>query len=151
MLMILTCKCRINELREKETPYECYLTFGECQCEVEHTITATICPIHYLNVTGFARSFFASVKCNCLKMERNEICKHCKSLEIALNVNVKTVCVKKEDLPADLKFVHFDKYSERKLSGDQIFIYDPIENCICTRLDSIDWMGFFIGKETLQF
>ena len=68
---------------------------------------------------------------------------------IALNVNVKKVCVKKEDLPPELKYVHFHKYLERKLPVNPIFIFDHVKNCICVRLDSIDWLGFFIGKETM--
>ena len=103
------------------------MNFGDCKRPFEHTVVATICLLHKLKLIGFARNYFASVTCSSKKIERNEICKHCKALEAALDTKFRKVCVKEEDLAKDFKYYHFHKYSELKVPCDPIFYFDHIE------------------------
>ena len=135
----------------KPSKFQIYFAkgFDDCGCETEHRIVATVCSIHKLNLIGFARNYFASVTCSCRNLDRNEICKHCKCLQEALNTKVRKICLEKENLPKDFKYFDVHKCLEWKVPGDPIFYFNHIDNNIQLRLDSIDWPGFFIGRKTM--
>ena len=54
-----------------------------------------------------------------------------------------------EDLPIDFEYMDFFNYALKKLRGDPFFVFDHIRNCVFTRVDHLDWLGFFVGKETM--
>ena len=88
-----------------------------------------------MNLTGFARNYFASVVCSCVYEEKDKICKHCQTFEISLNVNVQKICVKEEHLSIDIEYMDFYKYALKKLPGDPFFISDHIRNRGFTRVE----------------
>ena len=149
-LKVLTCDCILSYLNDTKIEFEVHRTFGACECNLEHKIVAITCHFHPLNVNGFARNYFASANCSCVNEQIDRVYKHCASLENALNINVKKVCPREENLPKQLfKYLDFYEYSEKKLPGDPFFVFDYDLNCVCTRIDAIDWEDFFIGKETV--
>ena len=94
MLKILACDCKISEVEQREVQYSYTSNSFKCLCELpKHTVVATICPYHYLNLTGVPRNYFASVNCSRIKTNRNEVCKHCRYLKMALNWHVPKICV----------------------------------------------------------
>ena len=149
-LKILTCDCFLAHMRDTDVHFEVQNTFGLCECYyLPHRIVATKWGFHGLNVNRFFRNYFASTSCGCRYQDRDKICTHCERVEIAFNVNVQNVCMNEEDFPNKLfKFYDFSSYAE-SLPGDPFFVYDKDMNRIVTRIDSVDWGDFFVGKETL--
>ena len=85
---------------------------------VEHRVFAVFCEKCRYNVVGFLRNYFASMKCYCLGMEKNEFCKQ---RHTALNYCVRKVCVESKDVPAEVKLDEVDKYLMRRLDDSPIF------------------------------
>ena len=73
ILKVLTCDCIISYLKDIGLEFDVFTTFGACQCNEDHRIFATVCNSHPLNVTGFARNYFASVICRCVYEDKDKI------------------------------------------------------------------------------
>ena len=143
------CACNRYRLDQLNINYTYCYAFDDCSCSEDHEVSAIKCEKCLYNLTGFGRTYSASVCCTCVRQNKNLACCHCRRLRYALNTDTIKVCIKKEDVLREFKLIEMNKYLEKHLRADPIFYYSKEENEFKLSIDCLDWDDFFYDEETV--
>ena len=94
MYKIVTCNCKRYRLAQLDINHTYSFLFDDCLCFTDHEVVVVKCKIYPYNLVGFARNYFASVSCSCVKLDKDTACHHCINLRSSLNSETIKICLK---------------------------------------------------------
>ena len=125
----------VKDIAQLDINYTYSFLFNDYRCFMDYEVVVVRCKLCPYNLIGFARNYFSSISCSCTKSHRFTACHHCVNLRSSLNLETIKICMKKEDSLNEFVLIGVNKYLERYIKADPIFLYSKEESKINFSID----------------